>query len=98
MEGDPPPCVPRTVNIGGGQSHAISLADLSGWCRSRFGPHPVESDRMRRPFDVPWMVMDSSLAHATWGWKPERSLEAILTEIAEHAEKHPNWLEISGLR
>jgi CDP-paratose 2-epimerase len=98
MEGDPPPCAPRTINLGGGQSRAISLAELSGWCRSRFGPHPIESDRPQRPFDVPWMVMDSSLAHATWSWKPERSLEAILTEIAEHAEKHPNWLEISGLR
>ena len=40
--------------------------------------------------------MDSRLAEETWGWRPTMSLEAILEEIAEHAEAHPRWLEMSA--
>jgi CDP-paratose 2-epimerase len=39
--------------------------------------------------------MDSRLAGERWGWRPAISLEAILEEIAQHAEANPRWLEIS---
>jgi hypothetical protein len=28
-----------------------------------------------------------------WNWNPHRSLLSILAEIADYAEKNPNWLE-----
>jgi len=87
----------RLVNIGGGISHAMSLAELSSWCAQRFGKHPVAGDPQRRPFDVPWLVMDSTHAEEIWGWRPQTSLDDILTEIAVHAEHHPNWLQLSGI-
>lgn len=87
---------PRTVNFGGGKENSMSLAQLSKWCAERFGPHEVASDPEPRPFDVPWLVMDSRLAEETWNWRPAMALEAILEEIAGHAEAHPNWLEVSG--
>ena len=59
----------------------------------RKGPLPVAADKETRPFDVPWLVLDSALAKRTWNWKPQTSLEVIWTEIADHAEKHPEWLE-----
>jgi CDP-paratose 2-epimerase len=74
----------------------MSLAQLSKWCAERFGPHPVTSDPKPRPFDVPWLVMDSRLAEKTWSWRPTMALEALLEEIAGHAEAHPNWLEVSA--
>lgn len=86
----------RTVNLGGGKDHAISLAGLSNWCRDRLGEHMVSGDPALRRFDIPWLVMDSSLAEATWNWRPETPLPAILEEIARHAELHPRWLELSG--
>jgi CDP-paratose 2-epimerase len=86
----------RVVNIGGGVSHAMSLAELSNWCASRFGSHTVAGDPAMRRFDVPWLVMDSGLARETWDWQPQTSLDQILEEIALHAERHPNWLELSG--
>jgi CDP-paratose 2-epimerase len=88
---------PRIVNLGGGPANAMSLAQLSKWCEARFGAHQVESDSVPRPFDVPWLVMDSRLAETAWGWRLAIKLEAILEEIAEHAERHPAWLEISSL-
>src|SRR2546423_2837505 len=87
--------LPRIVNLGGGAGNAMSLAQLSQWCAARFGPHQVASDPAPRPFDVPWLVMDSRLAEKTWAWRPAIGLQAILEEIAEHATKHPKWLETS---
>jgi len=86
----------RVFNLGGGLNNAISLAELSGWCRERFGPHKVVANLKSRPFDIPWMVMDASLAGEIWGWQPQIALGVILEEIALHALQHPHWLEVSG--
>ena len=86
------------MNLGGGAKNAMSLAELSRWCAARFGGHEVTSDPTPRQFDVPWLVMDSRLAQKTWGWQPSIGLEQILQEIADHAEAHPDWLEISAAR
>ena len=74
----------------------MSLAQLSDWCVERFGPHEVAIDSTPRPFDIPWMVLDSALAAQVWDWRPQRSLGDILDEIAAHAGQHPDWLEISS--
>lgn len=87
---------PRIVNLGGGPENSMSLTQLSKWCEMRFGPHLVASDPTPRPFDVPWLVMDSRLAQKTWQWRPTTKLEAILDEIARHAQDHPHWLKISS--
>jgi CDP-paratose 2-epimerase len=87
----------RVMNFGGGADHAISLAELSAWCRDRYGEHHVSGNPNMRRFDIPWLVMDSSKAKETWGWTPQTGLEEILSEIAHHAEQHPEWLEMSGL-
>ncbi|OGU10753.1 MAG: CDP-tyvelose epimerase [Geobacteraceae bacterium GWC2_58_44] len=87
----------RVVNLGGGPDHAMSLCQLSGWCRERYGDHEVSATPQMRRFDIPWLVMDAALAGELWGWRPETPLAAILEEIALHAEAHPDWLEISGV-
>lgn len=89
--------VPRILNFGGSSSQAMSLAQLSAWCSERYGHHEIVSNPQIRRFDIPWMVMDTSRARESWGWKPETSLENILTEIALHAEQHPEWLSLSGV-
>lgn len=93
---DPRRAASRTQNVAGGADHAMSLRQLSGWCERRFGSHAVASDAAERPFDIPWMVMDASLAAQQWQWRPEISLEETLEEIARHAAENPEWLEISS--
>jgi CDP-paratose 2-epimerase len=83
----------RICNAAGGIDQSMSLLELSDWCSERFGPHEVISDTRDRRFDIPWMVLDSTRAHDLWNWKPRRSLLSILAEIADHAEKNPDWLE-----
>jgi CDP-paratose 2-epimerase len=87
---------PRVLNMSGGSSQSASLRQLSAWCAQRFGPHAVAADPQDRPFDVPWLVLDSRRAAELWAWKPQTPLEAIWTEIAEHAEKHPDWLDATA--
>ena len=87
----------RIYCAGGGGSNAISLARLTAWCDRRFGKHAPTSDIRPRPYDIPWVVMDSSDAERDFGWRVEFSLENILGEIAQHAERNPDWLATSGL-
>ena len=85
----------RAQNLSGGVASAMSLAQLSRWCQERFGDHPVASDPNPRPFDLPWVVLDSALALRQWGWQPSTSRDAILEEIAQFAEQNPDWLTLS---
>jgi CDP-paratose 2-epimerase len=91
-----PKVTARVVNLGGGKNNAMSLAELSAWCKDRFGSHAVSSSMQERRFDIPWLIMDSTLARMLWGWQPQTSINTILDEIARHAEANPKWLELSG--
>jgi len=86
----------RLINISGGASHAVSLRQLSKWCASRWGEQEVQSDPKTRPFDLPWVVLDSRKAAKLWNWTPQISQETILEEIARHTESNPDWLDISA--
>ncbi len=83
-------------NLGGGRASARSLRQLSAWCAERFGPHDIGSNPERRPFDLPWVVLDSARADRTWNWRPRRNVESILEEIAAHAAASPEWLDLSA--
>ena len=65
--------VERVQNVGGGVASAMSLAQLSSWCAARFGKRAVGRDSTSRPYDVPWMVLDSASAKRQWDWQPKCS-------------------------
>lgn len=86
----------RVVNVSGGVENSMSLAQLTRWCDAQFGSHSVAADPEPRPFDIPWMVLDSSRARSQWEWSPQVTFDMTLHEIADHARQNPNWLEISS--
>ncbi len=88
----------RIINCSGGAASARSLRQLTDWCDARLGPHPVHADHTPRPFDIPWLILDSGKARRIWDWRPQTPTDAILSEIAAHAEAHPRWLELSAAR
>jgi CDP-paratose 2-epimerase len=84
----------RVFNAGGGASNSMSLAELTAFCDRKFGPHAPQPDARVRPFDAPWVVMDSRLVRGRFAWAPQCPLLSILDEIADHARSHPGWLEV----
>jgi len=84
---------PRSIyNVGGGAENSMSLAELTAWCDERSGSHAPVPDLAPRPFDIPWLVMDSRLVRQEFDWQPTNSLASILDEIATHAKQNPDWL------
>ena len=86
----------QTLNLSGGTASATSLRQLSSWCAERLGPHLPGESSEDRPFDLPWVVLDPSLAQTTWGWQPQTPATTVFEEIAEHALSHPGWLQLCG--
>jgi CDP-paratose 2-epimerase len=87
--------IPRVCNFAGGVVNSMSLANLTRWCEDRFGVSDLGRSSQDRPFDIPWMILDSSQARSTWEWEAATPLENILSEIAVHAERNPDWLRLS---
>jgi CDP-paratose 2-epimerase len=85
----------RVYTAGGGAANTMSLAQLTAWCDERFGRHAPAVDLESRLFDIPWVVMDNTGAARDFGWQIEMPLPTILEEIAQHANHHPDWLEVS---
>jgi CDP-paratose 2-epimerase len=85
----------RVYTAGGGAANTMSLAQLTAWCDERFGRHVPSADPESRRYDIPWVVMDNAEAARDFGWDIETPLSAILEDIAQHAGKHPDWLELS---
>jgi CDP-paratose 2-epimerase len=86
----------RLMNVSGGQANSMSLAQLNEWCNQRFGIHRPLADGSDRPYDVPWLILDSSKATGSTSWKPEINLSQILEEIADHVIANPDWLARCG--
>lgn len=87
---------PELLHASGGAASATSLAELSLWCSERLGPHDVAASGESRPYDLPWVVLDHTAATTQHGWKPTRTAERIFEEIADHAERHPGWIDRVG--
>lgn len=73
----------RICNFGGGRDNAMSLAQLSRWCELHIGEREVDTIPATRPFDLPWVVLDSTKARQLWNWQPITPIEAILQEILD---------------
>ena len=80
------------TNFSGGKTNSMSLRQLHDWCETRYGSRSVQKEMVDRPFDLPWMILDSSLAEKRFAWKAATPLPAILDEIAQHAKQNPGWL------
>jgi CDP-paratose 2-epimerase len=87
---------PRLMNVSGGVGSACSLAQLSQWCGERWGACAVSAQPAPRPYDLPWVVLDSRNCADAWAWQPRISRAAILEEIAAFADANPNWIALSA--
>ncbi len=74
----------QTYNVGGGVSGSVSLYELTLLCREATGNTiHIQSVPESRPGDVRMYVSDYDKVCAATGWKPKRSVEDIISEIAQ---------------
>jgi len=86
---------PRIVNVSGGLENSMSLKELTQWCEENIGDNVVLSSDSFRKFDIPWMVLDYSLANSIWNWRPKLSIHNVLDEIAVFSRTVDNWTTLS---
>jgi len=83
-------------NVSGGHENSMSLAQLTAWCDERYGAHAPVADGSDRPYDLPWVILDSTQAKNSFDWAPQIPIGALLEEIAAHVKANPDWLERCG--
>lgn len=83
-------------NVSGGAENSMSLAELTAWCDRRFALNAPVAGESERPYDVPWLILDSAPARQNFAWKPEIAIGVILEEIAAHVLANPDWLARCG--
>lgn len=84
----------QVYNVGGGREGSVSLRELSALCERATGNRiPVASQPENRPADLRWYVSDCAKVHSATGWRPRRSPEEIVTEIAAWIRDNESLLE-----
>jgi CDP-paratose 2-epimerase len=80
-----------TVNVGGGRSCSLSLAEATALCQQISGRRvPIEAEPVRRAGDIPIYLSDCARLFALTEWRPQRRPREILADmqawIAEHED------------
>ena len=73
----------QVFNVGGGNAVSTSLREMTDHCRAATGRQvTIASDLTTTSVDIPYFITDARRAHERFGWKPERGVGDIVTEIA----------------
>jgi CDP-paratose 2-epimerase len=84
----------RTFNVGGGREVSVSLLELTELCAKLTGHRvPIGSDPETREGDVPIYITDTTAVRDACGWRPQRSVEAIMTDVVEWIAANRDMLE-----
>jgi len=76
-------------NVGGGREVSTSLLELTSACREATGREvEVAAEATTSTVDIPLYLSDARRARAEFDWRPERSVDTIVEEIA-------HWLRAS---
>ncbi len=69
--------------IGGGRTCSVSLRELTALCRAATGKRlEIGLDSAVREGDVPLYITDGAVTEAALGWRPRRSMETVVGDIA----------------
>tara|TARA_B100001123_G_scaffold448955_1_gene612225 strand:- start:2261 stop:3295 length:1035 start_codon:yes stop_codon:yes gene_type:complete len=68
-------------NVSGGITSAFSLKDLSLWCEKEIYSKKVKSQKIIRPFDLKWIVLDNTKVRKTFNWKINFTKYKIFDDI-----------------
>jgi CDP-paratose 2-epimerase len=77
-------CSGETFNVGGGSEVSVSLRELTEQCQRATGKRiPIKQVPENRPNDIPVYLSDCRKVMSRFAWKPQRSVEMIVDEMAK---------------
>ena len=92
--------LPRTAgevyNVGGGPGRAFSILEMLSEIEKQTGLRHHSTHSEVRPGDQPLYISDTAKLTAHTGWKPQRSLPAILTDMHEFWIANRNLIETAA--
>ncbi len=78
----------ETFNLGGGQDCSTSLAELTALCQRVTGRSvPIANETESAKVDIPFFVSNSAKAGAAFGWRPQKNVANIVSDIFAWLEK-----------
>jgi CDP-paratose 2-epimerase len=87
-------CSGEIYNIGGGTSVSTSLLELTSLCQKVTGNKvEIMSEPISAAVDIPYYITDYRRAGEKFSWKPERSVEIIVKEIADWIHTNESQLK-----
>lgn len=79
----------QVFNVGGSRVSNLSLQETTVLCRTITGNSmDIGSVLENRPADLAWYITDNGNTEATFGWRPDRNPEEILTDIFTWLREH----------
>jgi CDP-paratose 2-epimerase len=86
----------EVVNVGGGAEVSLSLLETTELCRELTGAEvPVTSEPEGRPGDVPIYVSDCTRLFERTSWRPTRTAQDTLADLAAWIDQHADELRDS---
>ncbi len=84
----------QIFNAGGGRPVSASLLELTEICRDVTGCEiPITAEPETSAVDIPVYITDNSKIIDAYGWKPEKSVHDIITDIVRWIQDHRDSLE-----
>jgi CDP-paratose 2-epimerase len=81
-------------NVGGGISISLSLRELTTLCRAATGRTvEIGSEPCERPADIRIYLSDSRRVSAVRGWRPRRTAEQAIADVAAWTRLHASELQ-----
>lgn len=84
----------KLFNAGGGMDNSVSLKELTALCAAITGNTiPEVPVPENRPGDIPLYITDNSTITGFCGWKPEKDVKTILTDIYNWISENQEYVK-----
>jgi CDP-paratose 2-epimerase len=94
LRSNDPSRIGKPFAVGGGSAGSVSLRELTDLCQTVTGrTTPIGSEAQTNEVDIPYYVVDSSLAQRTFDWAPRVRVHEIIEEIAIWLRENERDLE-----
>ena len=71
----------KIFNVSGGFLSSFSIKELSLWCEKNISPKKIGRNKINRPFDLKWLILDNTKVRKVFKWHIKYSKYKIFQQI-----------------